>query len=169
MNALFSFKCIVKKSFFNRGKFNSQFGAISKNFLQNNSVMNYNNAKHFCSSGEKIQSQNTNTEGINEAKPFKKYSRKPKKEQKIWNKNASHKNLDIQRQIQYSKNPVNFDEQDNIDYRRFLLRNNINPAFTRIHDKWQKKLVRTRRLKANNKVNLQKYVNLLYKYYLGKT
>ena len=61
-----------------------------------------------------------------------------------------------------NRTDVDFDELDKIDFEKFKYKYMKNKTYLRITYSWQKSLLRSKRLKANNKLNFEKFVRNLF-------
>lgn len=109
----------------------------------------------------KTQNFNAFTKEQTESLKAKHIPKKPKqKEKTIWKNNNQYKNLDIKRDLEIKeKGSIPFDKLDKEDFRNYIFKDMVSKEYVRIHDKWQKNLVKGRELKRKNKENFEKFVS----------
>ena len=128
---------------------------LNKHYLLNNSKLVYFN-KYKCFSEEIKQSneQRKKFPDFMDKKPNNKT-----KENIIWKKTQAYKNLKLKRLFdEKNKGPQTFEERDKEDWRNFTAKK-FGRQYTSLHDKWQIRLFRTKRLKENNKSNFNSFVS----------
>ncbi len=86
-------------------------------------------------------------------------SKNKTKENLIWKRTQAYKNLKLKRLFdEKDKGQQTFEQRDREDWINFT-RKIFGRQYMSLHDKWQIKVFRTKRLKENNKKNFQNYVS----------